>query len=203
MLRRPKAGSFEAKLQTVQVSTDNLWRFSKFPDTEPFWAVSGRYRFDDPAGRNGGTPSFGVLYVGHLPEVAFAESALHENSLFNTATGQFEVSGAALRERSLVSFRHPVKTKLNMVDLTGEALRALGLNNDLSSGNRYFIPQLWSAAIHAARPDADGLRFTSRQLNTKACYAVFNRSGLVKDEHVPMPDDLLAKLCAKFNIVPV
>ena len=179
-----------------------MYRLSRYPATEPYWTSEGRYRFDDPKGKSGAA-AFGVLYVGHLPEVAFAESSIHENSRFNPGMGRFEVSDADLRSRSLVTFKHPTRTRLSMVDLSGEALKALGLNNDLSAGNRYGIPQLWSAAIHGARPDVDGLRFTSRQMNTSFCYAVFDRSGLVREDFEAMPDDLLDLLCAKFNVVPV
>ncbi|AKJ31063.1 RES family NAD+ phosphorylase [Caldimonas brevitalea] len=202
MLRKPKKGSFESRLQVVPVSTQDLWRFSKFPDTEPYWATRGHYRFDDPGGAVGAA-TFGVLYVGHLPEVAFAESCIHENSLFNTDTGRFEVPKAVLTGRSLVNFRHPAKPQLLMADLTGPALKALGLNNDISAGNDYGIPQQWSAAIHTARPDVDGIRYASRQLNSSFCYAVFQRSGLARDQYRPLPPDLLEALCARFNVAPV
>lgn len=202
MLRRPKAGTFEAHLHTVQISTDDMWRLSRFPTTEPWWAVNARYRFDDAAGANG-RASFGVLYVGHTHDVAFAESIIHENSLFNAKAGRFEVAQADLYGRSLVSFRHPTRKRLTLVDLTGDALKRLGLNNDISAGSRYRVPQLWSSAIHAARPDADGLRFCSRQLNNDYCYAIYDRSGLEKDDFAALPDDLVDRLCTRFNVTPV
>ncbi len=69
-----------------------------------------------------------------------------------------------------MSFKHPTKKRLTLVDLTGDALKKLGLNNDISTG-RYRIPQLWGKAIHAARPDANGIRSRSRQLNNDYfCY---------------------------------
>jgi hypothetical protein len=203
MLREPAPRSFEGSLKTIEVSTEDMWRFSRFPMTEPFWAAAGRHRFDDARVASGGIAAFGVLYVGYVPEVAFAESVIHENSAFNPKTGRFEVSSTVLRERSLVSFRHATKSHLRMVDLTGTALKALGLNNDLCAGCDHGISQRWSTAIHAARPDLDGLRFTSRQLNTSFCYAVFSRSGLLVDDHEAMPDDVLDALCARFNIVPI
>lgn len=199
MVRSPKRGSFEASLRTVEVSTEDLYRLSTRPLSEPYFADQGRNRFDDPAGMNG-VASFGVLYAGHTPMVAFAESVAHENSMFNARSGCFEVSSATLHGRSLVTFVHPRRPHLKMVDLTGEALKALGLNNDLCAGNKYRVPQRWSAAIHGAMSDADGLRFTSRQTNSSFCYAVFDRSGLEKDDEAELPDDVLKKLCATFNV---
>lgn len=202
MLRKPKAGTFEAHLQTVQVSTDDMWRLSRHPATEPWWATTARHRFDDAAGATG-RATFGVLYVGHTPDVAFAESIIHENALFNAKAGRFEVAKNDLFARSLVSFRHPAKKRLVLVDLTGDALKKLGLNNDISAGSRYRIPQMWSKAIHAARPDVDGIRFRSRQLNNDHCYAIYDRSGLDKEDFEPLPEDLANRLCARFNVTPV
>jgi len=56
-----------------------------------------------------------VLYVGHTPDVAFAESIIHENSLFNVKTGRFEVAKADLHARSLVSFKHATKKRSQRV----------------------------------------------------------------------------------------
>jgi hypothetical protein len=202
MLRRPQAGTFEAQLQTVKVSTGDMWRLSRHPASEPWWSTNASCRFDDVAGA-AGAARFGVLYVGHTPDVAFAESIIHENSLFVAKSGRFEVAKADLHGRSLVSFRHPTRKRLNLVDLTGDALKKLGLNNDISAGARYRIPQLWSTAIHAARVDADGIRFRSRQLNSAYCYAIYDRSGLDTEDVEAIPDELADRLCARFNVTPV
>jgi RES domain len=195
MLRSPTSGTFEKHLTRVSVATSNIWRLSKYPATEPWWARDACHRFDD-ANR-----VFGVLYVAQDPETAFAESIIHDNSLF--ANGTYQVAKAALLGRSLVGFRHPSKATLTLIDLAGVALKKLGLNNDISASNDYTIPQNWSSALHAACPDADGIRYCSRQNNMDFCYAIFERSGLICDSATPVPSSLVAQLCDAFNVTPV
>ena len=198
MLRWPEPGTFETLVSTVQVPTANLWRLSKRPASEPYWARSAQSRFDDPAGATPGAASFGVLYAAQDPETAFCESVIHENSLFRN--GAFVVSKAGLRARSLVGFKHPTRPSLTLADLTGAALKTLGLNNDLSAGDDYSVSQAWAAALHIARPELDGIRYVSRQRNDAFCYALFDRSGIVVDGVVPMPDAVLNALCLRFNV---
>jgi len=199
MLRTPDDPSV-ARIRAVSVEISGMFRLSRFPDTEPFFATKAQYRFDDPAGASSAA-SFGVLYVGESPETAFCESIIHGNSLFEA--GAYRVSNAGLAARSLVVFKHPTKSALNLADLTGDGLKAIGLNNDISAGSEYSIPQQWAAAIHKVHPGLDGIRYVSRQHNTAYCYAVFNRSGLVRDSHIALPDDLLDLLCSQFNVVRV
>jgi len=136
--------------------------------------------------------------VAQDPETAFCESIIHEGSLFRN--GSFEVAASALAERSLVAFKHPAKSVLSFADMTGDALKALGLNNDLSAGDDYLIPQQWSRAIHDAFPQVDGIRYVSRQRNGCYCFAVFDRSELVRDSWVPLTDGDIAMLCDRFNV---
>ncbi|MEI6028655.1 MAG: RES family NAD+ phosphorylase [Betaproteobacteria bacterium] len=178
--------------------TAGLWRLSKRPASEPYWARGAQSRFDDPAGATPGAATFGVLYVGQDPETAFCESVIHENSLF--LNGAFVVSRAGLVARSLVGFKHPTKPSMTLADLTGAGLKALGLNNDISAGDNYCISQAWAAAIHVARPELDGIRYVSRQRNDAFCYALFDRSGVVGDGAAPMPPALLNALCLRFNV---
>lgn len=201
MLRSPDDSSV-ARVRKVSVDISGMFRLSKLPDTEPFFASQARYRFDDPAGASS-KASFGVLYVGQDPETAFCESIIHGNSSWSEMRAAYEVSHADLRARSLVVFRHPTKSALVLADLTGDGLKAIGLNNDISAGSAYGIPQQWAAAIHKAHPDVDGIRYVSRQNNDGHCYAVFNRSGLMRDSHIALPDDVLNSLCQKFNVVQV
>jgi hypothetical protein len=198
MLRWPKTGTFETLVSTVAVPTVGLWRLSKRPESEPYWARGAQSRFDDPAGAASGAATFGVLYTGQDPETAFCESVIHENSLF--VDGAFVVSKVSLVARSLVGFKHPTKPSLTLADLTGAGLKALGLNNDLSAGDDYVVTQAWAAAIHATRPELDGIRYLSRQRNDAFCYAVFDRSGVVGDGAVPVPDPVLNALCSRFNV---
>lgn len=198
MLRLPKPGTFETLVWTVAVPTAGLWRLSKRPASEPYWARGAQSRFDDPAGATPGAATFGVLYAGQDPETAFCESVIHENSLF--FNGAFVVSKAGLAARSLVGFKHPTKPSLTLADLTGAGLKTLGLNNDISAGDDYRVSQAWAAAIHVARPELDGIRYVSRQRNDAFCYALFDRCGVVGGGAAPMPDPVLNALCLRFNV---
>ena len=198
MLRLPEPGTFETLVSAVAVPTAGLWRLSKRPASEPYWARGAQSRFDDPAGANPGAATFGVLYVGQDPETAFCESVIHENSLF--LNGAFVVSRAGLEARSLVGFKHPIKPSMTLADLTGAGLKILGLNNDISASDNYCISQAWAAAIHVARPELDGIRYVSRQRNDAFCYALFDRSGVVVDGTAPMPAAVLNALCFRFNV---
>lgn len=200
MLRLPDTG-FERLISPVSINAGELWRFSKFPATEPYWARNGQHRFDDPAGLARGAASFGVLYAAELPEVAFCESVIHENSLFERGT--FLVARSALAERSLVGFNHPTSPTLSLADLTGAALKKLGLNNDISSGADYTVPQAWAKAIHVACPGLDGIRYVSRQLNTGYCYALFDRCGVAVDTAAELSTAVLDTLCVRYNVTPV
>ena len=79
MLRSPDDASL-AKVRPVEVPVSGIFRLSKFPRTEPYFARQAQYRFDDPEGAVGAA-TFGVLYVAQDPETAFCESIIHANSL--------------------------------------------------------------------------------------------------------------------------
>ncbi len=199
MQRLPDAAAL-AKVRSVQVSVAEMYRLSGFPKTEPYFATKAAYRFDDPAGASGAA-TFGVLYVAQTPETAFCESILHGNALYTN--GAFEVSSTALLSRYLVTFRRPSKPEMLLADLTGDGLKSIGLNNDISAGNDYTVPQQWASAIHNSNPAFDGIRYVSRQHNNEHCYALFNRCGIERATDVGLPDDLVDLLCAKFNVIRV
>ena len=199
MLRTPSPGTYETLLEPVSVPVAKMWRLSKFASTEPYWSKRMAYRFDDPDARV--SSRFGVLYVAQDLETAFCESIIHENALFKN--GAFEVPLADLDSRELTCFKHSAKTELVLADLTGAALKSLGLNNDISAGDDYDIPQQWARAIYVARVDMDGIRFMSRQNNGSYCYAVFERSGLIVDSWAPLPTSSKSALCKKYNVSPV
>ncbi len=199
MLRLPNKGTFETLLTAVPVSLSQFCRLSVGPATEPYFATSASHRFDDPNPVK--AKRFGVLYAGDSLDVAFAESVIHENGLF--VNGRFEVSKADLDRRQLVTFTHPTLTELALVDLIGDALKPLGLNGDISSGDDYAVPQAWAAAIHDAAPRCHGIRYVSRQLNTKFCYALFKRSGVTRAGAFALSDAVKNGLCSKFNVIAV
>lgn len=81
MIPLPESG-FEARVKRVDAPTSEMWRMSRSPTTEPYFADKGDHRFDDPDGK-AGAATFGVLYIGQDPETAFCESIIHEASLFS------------------------------------------------------------------------------------------------------------------------
>lgn len=200
MTRRPDPGTFEHALKPVLVDLYRVFRLSTSPTTEPWFARAGAGRFDDPQGLHG-TARFGVLYAADSVETAFGESVIHENTLFRR--GRFELPKGAMERRQLVAFERPALPALNLVDLTGPALKGLGLNADLLSGDDYGASQEWAAAIHEAAPWADGVRYVSRQNPGGHCYAVFDRSGLDLGSYAALPAGLVDSLCGLFNAVRV
>jgi hypothetical protein len=149
-LRLPDAGSFEDLLRSIRIEVASLVRLSRYPATEPHWSA-GVYRFDDadPGG-------VGTCYTASTVEVALAESVIHECGRF--AKGSYEVPAAELTERSVVRFACERRKTLLLADLTGVALKALGLNNDISASADYTASQAWARAIHGASPRWDGVR---------------------------------------------
>lgn len=200
MVRPPAPGSFEHLVVPVNVPVEKMWRLSQFPETEPFFALHGQYRFDDPEGLLTGA-TFGVLYVAELPETAFCESILHDVGQF--VNGAHEVASAKLQGRSLVGFGHPTRTHLTLADMTGAALVALGLDNNFSAGDSYTQTQAWAQAIHALPDNFDGIRYVSRRNNREVCYAVFDRSGIVAGSSQALSPVQVAQLCRVFNVRPV
>lgn len=152
-LRLPEPGSFEHRLRFVRVEIASLVRLSRSPASEPYWS-GGVHRFDDPQPERAG--AFGTCYAGSSIEVAFAESVIHDSGRF--IAGRHEVSTAELTERSVVRLRSERRKTLLLVDLSGTALKSLGLNNDISASSDYAAPQAWAQAIHDASPRCDGIR---------------------------------------------
>ena len=109
---------------------------------EPFWS-RGRYRFDGPSA---GIRGFGTCYAADDIAVAFCESVIHECAWFRN--GHYEVPMSELTTRHVVRLHRPARPELVLSNLTGAALKKLGLNNDISAGDDYTAPMEWAAAIH-------------------------------------------------------
>lgn len=197
-LRLPEPGSFEGLLRPVRIEVASLVRLSRHPATEPYWSA-GVHRFDDPEPDRAG--AFGTCYAANSIEVAFAESVIHESGRF--VGGCYEVPAAELTERSVVRFACPRRKTLVLADLSGVALKSLGLNNDISASADYAASQAWARAIHDASPRWDGIRYVSRQMNKGFAYAVFERSGLRRLRADKLRPAQLDALCDRFNVVAV
>ena len=197
-LRLPEPGSFEDLLRPVRIEVASLVRLSRRPATEPYWSV-GVYRFDDPdPGRYG---RFGTCYTTSNIEVAFAESVIHECGRF--VGGSYEVPTAELTERWVVRFTCEGRKALVLADLTGAALKSLGLNNDISASADYLTSQAWAKAIHGANAAWDGIRYVSRQMNKGFACAIFERSGLRKLRAEKLKALQVDDLCDQFNVTSV
>ena len=197
-LRLPEPGSFEDLLRPVRIEVASLVRLSRHPVTEPYWST-GVYRFDDPQPGHAG--AFGTCYTASTIEVAFAESVIHESGRFTG--GSYEVPAAELTERSVVRFTCERRKSLVLVDLTGAALKFLGLNNDISASADYTTSQAWARAIHGASTRWDGIRYVSRQMNKGVAYAIFQRSGLLKLRADKLKERQVDALCDRFNVTAV
>lgn len=197
-LRLPDPGSFEDLLRPTRVDVASLVRLSRYPATEPYRST-GVYRFYDPDPGSAG--AFGTCYTASTIEVAFAESVIHECGRF--VTGSYEVSTAELTERSVVRFACERRKTLVLADLTGAALKALGLNNDISASADYTTSQAWARAIHNSSPRWDGIRYVSRQMNKGFAYAIFERSGLRKMRAEKLKARQVDDLRNRFNVTAV
>lgn len=197
-LRLPEPGTFEGLLRSVRIEVASLVRLSRHPATEPCWSA-GVYRFDDPD--SGRARAFGTCYTANIIEVAFAESVIHESGRF--VGGNYEVPATELTARSVVRFACERRKTLLLADRTGVALKALGLNNDISASADYTTSQAWARAIHGASPRWDGIRYVSRQMNKGFAYAIFERSGLRKLRVEKLKAQQLDDLCDRFNVSAV
>ena len=196
--RLPDAGSFGHLLKEVRVEADSLLRLSRYPRTEPFWS-RGRYRFDGPPA--GAAGSFGACYAADDVAVAFSESILHDCAWFRN--GHYEVPLADLTTRHVVQLHRPAKPALVLADFSGRALKALGLNNDVSAGSDYAVPMAWARAIHESDPKWDGIRYVSRQHNDAFAVALFERSGVTRARSHRLAGKVLDKLCDEFGVVAI
>ena len=150
---RPEPGSFEDLLRPARIEVASLVRLSRHPATEPYWSA-GVYRFDDPD--PGGADALATCYTAGTIEVAFAKSVIQACGRF--VADSYEVPAAERTERSVVRFACERGKTLVLADLTGAALKALGLNNDISASADYTTSQARASAIHGSSPRWDGIR---------------------------------------------
>lgn len=144
---RGTAASLEHLVRTVSAPVSNHWRPGGNPVGEPLRARRASHRFDDPVPE--ASKRFGVSYAARNLETAFSESVIHE--CFLQVGGRYAVRRSELDRRTVVRFDHPRRGRLMLADTTGESLKAMGLNNDLSAGDDYLLPLQRSRAIFQAK----------------------------------------------------
>lgn len=197
-LRAPEPGSFEHLLVEARVEVAALVRLSRYPATEPWWS-RGACRFDGPPiGESG---RFGTCYAALDISVAFAESIVHECGWFRR--GCYEVPEAELVNRHIVQFARPAAPALVLANLSGQALKALGLNNDISASDDYTAPMAWARAIHGASAKWDGILYVSRQRNDGYAVALFDRSRIARTVSRKLDGPVLTRLCTEYGVIAV
>ena len=122
-LPRPPADFAKQVLGIIPWSPADLLRVTRFHTGEPHFGKSGGYRFDDPRSR----PKFGVMYAGESLVVAIGESVLHDAVLVG---GYYDVAYEEIFGRYVWKFGGAA---LRLADLTGVALKALGVDARLTT----------------------------------------------------------------------
>ncbi|MDQ6674543.1 MAG: RES family NAD+ phosphorylase [Chloroflexota bacterium] len=117
------------------------------------------YRFDDPLGQ------YGVLYAADQLAGAFIET-------FGRAVGQHLIAVRELRERHLATVR--ARRLLQLVDLRGRHLPALGGTGELSTGRDYVRAQQWSRWFYRHPQRPDGLLYPCRHDPEQQAVALFD-----------------------------
>nr|WP_111300268.1 RES family NAD+ phosphorylase [Paracoccus saliphilus] len=125
------------------------------------------YRFDSASS------AFGVLYVAPRPDAAIIETLLRNPA-------RMTVSAAEVAVRSLSILQAP--RELRLVDATGPNLSRLGTTAALSTGP-YDPCGLWSDALFSHPDQPDGIAYASRHNPDELCFALFERSDLLVEEH--------------------
>jgi hypothetical protein len=182
--------SLQLKVRDVPVTT--LFRIGRRKSGEPYFGISGAYRFDDPA------KAFGTCYCGQDLDTAIAETILHDELPDH---GQFKIHKDEFSTRYLVRFTGGI---LKLADIRGADLKKLGGDNSLSAEYPYNVTQLWSAAVHNHPANVDGFIFVSKQINTKKAFVVYSRarSKFAAATYAPLLGALgLSKAKARLGIV--
>jgi hypothetical protein len=135
-----------------------------------YFGRSANWRFDDP------TSTYGTLYAGLRPHVAFAEA------LLRSPGGLVAIS--ELATRSMCSFT--ALRQVNLVPLHGRHLAALGATASVTSGD-YAIAQQWSRALHDHPAQPDGIKFRATHDNDEFAVALFERAAASIDDGFSTP----------------
>ncbi len=119
-------------------------------------------RFDSASG------SFGVLYMAHSLEGAFAETVLRnpQRRLIDPA----EINSRAV---SVLGMSRAVR----LVEMRGRGLQAIGTDNAVSTGP-YGPCGVWADALFGHRDQPDGIAYASRHDPDQVCVALFSRPDI-------------------------
>lgn len=157
-----------ARLVLVKVEPARLIRIATRISGEPYFNNSGMNRFDDPNPIT--TARYKTCYFGYKLSVALAETLLHDRKPIHQ---HFVISPDRIDASFVLHFKG---TPLTLANMTGAALRRVGLHAGLSGTSYYRTPQLWSEAIHKHPSQVDGFIYMSRHLNTDKAVVLFDRA---------------------------
>ena len=175
----PPSGLSERELPVT--SLPSLWfRCDRVGRDPVHFGRTAASRFDDPR------EEVGVLYAGVQAETAFVE-------VFGGALALSETEITARTVWTLVSVR-PAR----LVDLTGEALPALGLDARISAAD-HAPAQAWSRALYDHPDQPDGLLYRSRRDPSRLAVALYDREPW-SFEIAALPTGTLVQLAGRYRI---
>ena len=154
----PNLGARSLPVETLPTGTQ-VFRIHVSARHPRFFGRSGLWRFDSP------DRSYGTLYAGRSPEVAFAETLLRGPGTL--------VAESELAIRSLCRFS--VMRPLRVMRLYGRDLIAVGANASVTSGS-YACSQTWSRALHEHPARPDGILYRATRDNDELAIVVFERA---------------------------
>lgn len=168
-LRVPdKSLSTSTDLDVVSLSACEMIRISGFSSDEPFFGVSGGNRFDAP-GCVVKAPEYASCFLGLSFDVALAESLLHDAV---PAKGKFSIARSEFDRRWV----HRFVARLDLFDLTGHLLKAMGGRAGLSGTGNYKVTQKWAKAVFDNPLKVDGFMYVSRHLPNAKAVVLFDRA---------------------------
>lgn len=145
-----------------------LVRISGFASGEPFFGVSGGNRFDAP-GCLVKAPEYSSCYLGLSFDVALAESLLHD---VVPRKGLFRITKSEIERRWV----HRFSAKLQLFDLSGHLLKAMGGHIGLTGSSSYRLTQIWAKAVFDNPLQVDGFLYVSRHLPNGKAVVLFDRA---------------------------
>ena len=125
-----------------------------------FFGATGGNRFDDPDHR------FGVCYLSHSLEGAFAETALRSVGARFVALSFLELRSVSLIE---------VSADIRLVSVHGAGLAQMGATAAVTSGP-HATAQQWARAVYDHPGAPDGIAYRSNHDNGELCVALFDRT---------------------------
>lgn len=184
----PDLDKYPLPVHAIALDTP-LYRIHRTANGAKYFGRSGDWRFDSED-----KISFGTLYAGLTPEVAFVETLVRARG---TVIAQSE-----LEIRSLCIFMP--KRPLKLVSLYGSSLTKLKATAAISAGPEYEVSRSWATAFwsHPDRPD--GIVYRSSHDDDQHALVLFDRAEGAIDggASAPLMDDphMLKKILDRYDL---